>query len=241
MKCCWWRYLKLLQWLHRHSPPSLVLTAQLDVLLSGAFSNLKCFLLALIKVLQGGSIALGFGGWNFTKVVPKVTYFPSTHFPDLLRPLLFVFWFNLAPNVNVWGWVGDGSLPPHGALDDRGTQFVGQDLVTASSPVCATLKCDEVKSCLMRVKQLTLFTTFHAKRQLAQAVENKCIKNNVNSRRKSAVWTTTPAYAMTVTKWTPSCAVKVWTLTVCDRVVFKPRCKPGLCELHLIRGSEVNI
>ena len=155
------------------------------MLLSGAFSNLKCFLLALIKVLQGGSIALGFGGWNFTKVVPKVTYFPSTHFPDLLRPLLFVFWFNLAPNVNVWGWVGDGSLPPHGALDVRSTQFVGQDLVAPSSPVCATFEFDKVKSCLMWVKQLTLFTPFHAKHQLAQAVENKCINNNVNSRRKS--------------------------------------------------------
>ena len=53
---------------------------------------------------------------------------------------------NLAPNVNVWGWVGDGSLPPHGALDVRSTQFVGQDLVTPSSPVCATFKCDEVKN-----------------------------------------------------------------------------------------------
>lgn len=67
---------------------------------------------------------------------------------------------------------GDGSLPPHGALDVRSTQFVGQDIVTPSSPVCATFKCDEVKSCLMRVKQLTLFTPFHAKHQLAQAVEN---------------------------------------------------------------------
>ena len=111
----------------------------------------------------------------------------------LFLPLIFLtcsdLWCclcsNLAPNVNVWGMGGGWVTAPHGALDDSSTQFVAQDLVTPSSPHCATLKCDEVKSCLMRVKQLTLFTHFHAKHQLTQAVENKCINNNVNSRRES--------------------------------------------------------